>query len=123
MFNLKSNGSPWGCNVDCTFIMKYKFIEEHLNLVDGGLQIFLSNGGCFIRAVLLRLFYSKKRPDKTKARNSCECSPMEEYFQAFSQVIMASKNVWKQFFMGNDWHLNLALRNHRKRAKQKIKNK
>ena len=36
---------------------------------------------------------------------------MEEYFQTFSQAIMASKNVLKHPAMGNDWHLYPVLRN------------
>ena len=37
---------------------------------------------------------------------------MDEYFQTFSQVIMARKNVWKYSINSNDWHLYPVLNSH-----------
>ena len=48
---------------------------------------------------------------------------MEEYFQTFSQVEVAWKNVRKHSLMSSDWIISsLELKYIRKQAKQKIKN-
>ena len=84
------------------FIMAQEITEDQLTLPDGGLHNWSSNMAVtFFLSFLLCVFHLKKRPNKTKVRNSCYSSPMEEYFQTFSQVIMASKNVWKNYFLGN----------------------
>ena len=76
----------------------------------------------FFWTVILCGFHLKKRPDKTKIRNSFSSSPMEEYFQIFLMLSWVEKNVWKHSLMGNDWYLYSVSRNSWKRAKQKIKN-
>ena len=77
---------------DFMFILTHKITEYNSTLPNSGLHT-PSNNMVFraFRTVLLCAFHSKMKHVKIKARNSCQPSPMEEYFQSFSQVIMALK--------------------------------